>query len=132
MALEAEGPLNATVDPHYLGRIFLNLIGNAIKFTPAGIVRVILAESNPSGYIEIKIVDTGIGISEDFLPHLFEEFYQESSGLARNFEGTGLGLRIAKRLVELMGGTISVESEKGKGSCFTIRLPVNPDYVPMV
>lgn len=125
VVLESEGPMNAMLDPHYMGRIFLNLIGNAIKFTPAGTVRVMLAESNPSGSIEIKIADTGIGISEEFLPHLFEEFYQESSGLARNFEGTGLGLRIAKRLVELMGGSISVESQKGKGSVFTITLPVN-------
>ncbi|MFI5200783.1 MAG: PAS domain S-box protein [Candidatus Kapaibacterium sp.] len=125
IVVESPGPMNAMIDSHYMGRIFLNLIGNAIKFTQAGVVRVILAESNPSGYIQIKFADTGIGISEEFLPHLFEEFYQESSGLARKFEGTGLGLRIAKRLLELMGGTISVESEKGKGSCFTVRLPTN-------
>ncbi|HEX5315238.1 MAG TPA: PAS domain-containing sensor histidine kinase, partial [Candidatus Kapabacteria bacterium] len=101
--VESSGPMNALVDSHYLGRVLLNIIGNAIKFTKAGMVRVVLSESNSPGFAEIKVLDTGIGISEDFLPRLFEEFYQESSGLARSFEGTGLGLRIAKRLVELMG-----------------------------
>jgi len=125
MVVESPGPMNALIDPHYLGRILLNILGNAIKFTYTGTVRVILAESNSGEMIEIKVIDTGIGISEEFLPRLFEEFYQESSGLARTFEGTGLGLRIAKRLVELMGGSISVESEKGRGSAFTITLPRN-------
>src|SRR5581483_1988329 len=101
----------------------MNVVGNAIKFTPSGNVRIVL--SNNADTVEIKIIDTGIGISEEFMPHLFEEFYQESDGLARTFEGTGVGLRIAKRLVELMGGSISAESEKGKGSTFTISLPLN-------
>ncbi len=123
--LEAPQEVSATLDPHYLGRILLNIIGNAIKFSPNGLVRVLIGNPNSEGFSEIRVLDTGVGISEEFLPRLFEEFYQESSGLARKFEGTGLGLRIAKRLVELMGGSIVVESEKGKGSSFTISLPVN-------
>ncbi len=121
--VDAESPVQAYVDVHYLGRVLMNVVGNAIKFTPSGNVRIVL--SNNADTVEIKIIDTGIGISEEFLPHLFEEFYQESDGLARTFEGTGVGLRIAKRLVELMGGSISAESEKGKGSTFTISLPLN-------
>ena len=71
----------------------------------------------------IRVKDTGIGISESFLPHLFEEFEQESSGLNRNHEGSGIGLTITKRLVDLMQGHITVESEKGEGTTFTVRLP---------
>jgi signal transduction histidine kinase len=77
------------------------------------------------GMMEIKVIDTGIGISENFLPYLFDEFKQESVGWGRNYEGTGLGLTITKRLVELMGGSIQVESIKGAGSTFTVCLPIN-------
>jgi len=124
IAVESNKPLAAFVDAHYLGRILVNLLSNAVKFTHQGSIRVKIAEGQP-GVAEITIIDTGIGISEEFLPHLFEEFYQESSGIARTYEGTGLGLRVAKRLLELMGGSISVESTKGKGSSFTIALPLN-------
>ena len=117
--------MQATVDPHYFERVMRNLINNAIKFTSAGFVCIRLDRSVNPEFAEIKIMDSGIGISEDFLPHIFEEFYQESEGLARKFEGTGLGLRIAKRLLDAMGGTLAVESKKGEGSCFTITLPLD-------
>ena len=68
----------------------------------------------------ISVTDTGIGIEENFVPHLFDEFKQESSGLSRSYEGSGLGLSITARLVRLMEGTIAVESQKGQGSIFTV------------
>ena len=71
-----------------------------------------------------RLRDTGVGIDRVFLPHLFEAFTQESTGLTRSHDGIGIGLAIAKRLVELLNGSISVESEKGVGSVFTVRLPV--------
>ncbi len=126
MCVEIETPVDAYVDAHYFERVLRNLIVNAVKFTSEGFVKIVLDRMPNTEYAEIKIMDTGIGISEEFLPHLFEEFYQESDGLARNYEGTGLGLRIAKRLLDAMGGTLAVESAKGKGSCFTIALPLNP------
>ncbi len=125
MSVEVRSPVHACVDPHYFERVIRNLMGNAIKFTSNGSVRIRLDQGHEPDFAEIQIVDTGIGISEDFLPHLFEEFYQESDGLARKFEGTGLGLRIAKRLLDAMGGSLLVKSTKGKGSCFIIRLPLN-------
>ncbi len=71
----------------------------------------------------MTIQDSGIGIGKEFLPHIFDEFQQESKGISRVFQGSGLGLAITKRLVELMGGTIEVESKKGKGTTFTITYP---------
>jgi PAS domain S-box-containing protein len=127
MSVEAKAQIHAILDPHYFERVVKNIISNAIKFTASGFVRILLDRSQDSESAEIKIMDSGIGIAEDFLPHLFEEFYQESDGLGRNFEGTGLGLRIAKRLLDAMGGTLTVESTKGKGSSFTIGLPLQSE-----
>src|SRR5690606_10575836 len=72
----------------------------------------------------VHVTDTGVGISRAFLPHVFQEFKQESAGLGRNFEGSGLGLALSQRLVGMMGGAILVESEEGKGSTFTVALPL--------
>ena len=71
----------------------------------------------------MAVADTGIGISKAFMPHLFDEFRQESTGLARAYEGSGLGLAISRRLVQTMNGTITVESEKNVGTTFTVRFP---------
>lgn len=109
-------------DPGGLGRILLNLISNAVKFTPAGHIEITVACEGDESYV--RITDTGVGISEAFLPHIFEAFKQESAGLDRNFEGTGLGLTITHRLVTLMRGRIDVESEKHRGSTFTVHLPL--------
>ncbi|GEM_PF-3443879 len=116
-----EEPIEVEQDRAAVNRVLMNLISNAVRFTKEGGV-VVGVEAEGSA-VAIRVTDTGIGISEVFLPHLFEEFRQESSGLARTHEGSGLGLSITKRLVELMGGEISVESERGKGSAFTVRLP---------
>ncbi|WP_456425915.1 HDOD domain-containing protein [Rhodocaloribacter sp.] len=116
-----EEPIEVEQDRAAVNRVLMNLISNAVRFTKEGGVVVGVEARGPA--VTIRVTDTGIGISEVFLPHLFEEFRQESSGLARTHEGSGLGLSITKRLVELMGGEISVESERGKGSTFTVRLP---------
>ncbi len=111
----------AQADASCLSRIVNNLVGNAIKFTDQG--SVVVEVSARADRVLIRVSDTGIGIGEAFLPHLFDEFKQESTGLARSHEGTGLGLTITKRLVDLLDGTITVESERGVGSTFTVVLP---------
>jgi signal transduction histidine kinase len=100
----------------------LNLINNSIKFTEKGSVIVDCSISNKS--VVAKIIDTGIGIKPEDLDKLFKPFSQVDTGITRNHEGTGLGLSISKKLTEKLGGTISVESEFGKGSVFTLTLPI--------
>lgn len=112
---------DAFVDRRYLEQILFNLVGNAIKFTNEGRVEVDVVAQARSVMLEVS--DTGVGIDEAFLPHLFEEFKQESSGLDRSHEGSGLGLSITARLVNMMEGTIQVESEKGEGTTFTVAFP---------
>ncbi len=112
----------ARIDRPSLHRIINNLVGNAIKFTDRGHVDVTLTEDRTR--IRMTIADTGVGISPEFLPHLFDEFKQESTGEARSHEGSGLGLAITKQLIEMQGGRISVESEKGVGTQFSIWFPV--------
>lgn len=109
------------LDAAFMERILQKLIDNAIKFTERGYVTV--GVHRQPGHVEIRVEDTGIGIGESFLPHLFEAFKQESTGNARSHEGTGLGLALTKRLVDLLGGTIRVETQKGKGSTFTVAFP---------
>ncbi len=117
----AEGAVVAHLDKTALDRILNNLVGNALKFTEEGGVRV--SAVREGGAAVLRVEDTGVGITEEFLPHIFEEFKQESAGLARSYEGSGLGLAITKRLVEHMGGAIAVESEKGRGATFIITFP---------
>ncbi|MFA0097414.1 ATP-binding protein [Vibrio splendidus] len=116
-----EGELHY-IDPSRLAQILFNLIGNAIKFTERGHVHVSIKYLQSSFYITVE--DTGIGISPQQLSSLFSPFVQADSTITRRFGGTGLGLAITKRLVELMRGRISVESEPGKGSKFEVQLPV--------
>ncbi len=110
----------AYLDRDYLERILTNLISNAIKFTREGGVVIRLKVDDDDLLIDIE--DTGVGISDEFVPMLFEAFRQESTGKTRTYEGTGLGLTIVKRLVERMGGEIDVVSALGAGSIFTVRL----------
>lgn len=123
LTLELSSQLNTTIlaDEHYLGQILTNLIGNALKFTQTGSIRI--EQDSDHENVIIRVIDTGIGISADFLPHIFDEFKQESGGYARVYEGTGLGLTITKRLVQLMNGSIEAESQLGVGSRFTLRFP---------
>ena len=103
--------------------ILQNLIGNAVKFTEKGKVEISANQNN--NQVEISITDTGIGISEDHLSHIFDEFRQADAGTSRRFGGTGLGLSIAKKYADLLGGTIHVKSIPGVGSTFTLILPLN-------
>ncbi|MEP0548017.1 MAG: PAS domain S-box protein [Rhodothermales bacterium] len=114
-------PVRLFTDEGALGRVVTNLVSNAIKFTKAGHVAVTLTERDEG--VEIRVADTGIGIRASFLPLLFEAFRQESEGEGRRFEGNGLGLAITQRLVQMLGGTISVESEENAGTVFTVLLP---------
>lgn len=108
-------------DKRRVEQVLLNLINNAIKFTEAGKIQIICTNMDDS--LTIEVIDTGIGIKPDDLKYVFETFRQVDSGLNRVREGSGLGLAICKRLMELLGGSISVKSEFGKGSTFTVRLP---------
>ena len=109
-------------DPGKLKVVIKNLIGNAAKFTEQGSITV---DAHPrAGGIEISVTDTGIGIAPAVLPVIFEPFRQLESATAHGYEGTGLGLYIVKRLLELLGGTISVESEAGRGSTFRVWVPI--------
>ncbi len=111
-------------------QVLLNLVGNAVKFTPAGGTVAIRARRAPAadrhGWVEISVADSGIGIPPEEQARIFEEFQQVSVAEGEEQQGTGLGLALAKRLVELHGGKIWVESEVEKGSTFTFTLPVNP------
>ena len=111
----------AMIDRDSLDRVLSNLISNAIKFTRSGGVTVFVDSDGED--LVIKVQDTGIGISEPFMPHLFEAFRQESTGMTRTHEGTGLGLTITQRLINFLGGAISVDSVLGEGSVFTVRFP---------
>lgn len=113
-------------DRHRFGQVLTNIISNAIKFTRNGsiTVRTALVTENGSPIVTVAIQDTGIGISPDFIPFLFEEFRQEHTGNTKEFGGTGLGLAISRKLVSLMNGTIQVESEQGKGTRVTLRFPL--------
>nr|WP_243146738.1 PAS domain-containing protein [Scytonema sp. UIC 10036] len=114
-------------DPDRLKQIVWNLLSNAVKFTPAGgEVKVWLTSLNSQ--VQIKVSDTGIGISPDFLPYVFDRFRQAEDTTTRAHDGLGLGLAIVRQLVELHGGTIQVESPGvGQGATFTVRLPALAD-----
>ncbi len=110
-----------TGDRRRIEQILLNLISNAIKFTEKGLVKI---ECEPEdGKVNIKVIDTGIGIRDEDMKTIFQAFRQIDSGITRKYEGTGLGLSICKRLVELMGGKIWVTSTWGSGSTFSLSLP---------
>jgi signal transduction histidine kinase len=114
----------ATVDPMRLRQILLNLLSNACKFTKQGEVRLAARRLvNGGNWIELAVADTGIGMTAEQQAKLFAEFTQADSLTARKFGGTGLGLAISRKLARMMGGDVTVKSEPGKGSVFTVRLP---------
>lgn len=112
-----------------LNQILINIVGNAIKFTPVGgdiIIRLVEKPCPTNGYTtyEFSIKDTGIGMSPEFVDHVFDTFAREQTSTVSGIQGTGLGMSITKNIVEMMGGTIEVESEERKGSKFTVTLTV--------
>ncbi|MCF8356787.1 MAG: PAS domain S-box protein [Melioribacteraceae bacterium] len=123
-----------TSDERVFREIISNLLNNAVKYTETGKIEIQSMLENKEGekQLVIQVIDTGIGIPRDKHKSIFDEFRQVSEGKTRSFEGTGLGLAIAKKMIDLLGGTISVDSELGRGSKFIVRLPVeinNSNYV---
>ena len=131
--IDEDAPAGIIGDASRLRQVLLNLLSNAVKFTEKGEVVVLVdADRTPSGSYELSLAvrDSGIGIPRDRMDRLFTSFSQVDASTTRRYGGTGLGLAISKRLVDLMGGTIRVESEPGKGSTFYISLLVEPAHVP--
>jgi PAS domain S-box-containing protein len=115
-----------TLDRQKFLQVLYNLVSNAVKFTDDGGEVCISATQQDGAALRVSVRDTGIGIRREDLEKLFVEFQQLDSGTTRHFEGTGLGLALTKKLIEVQGGTIAVESERGKGSTFTVLLPLSP------
>jgi signal transduction histidine kinase len=130
LAVDAQENLGAlTVDPMRLRQILLNLLSNACKFTKAGEVKLAARKvSNGSSFVEFAVSDTGIGMTSEQQAKLFEEFSQADATTAQRFGGTGLGLAITRKLARMMGGDVTVASESGKGSVFTLRLPGGAEH----
>jgi CheY-like chemotaxis protein/anti-sigma regulatory factor (Ser/Thr protein kinase) len=129
------------VDFLRMNQVLINVVSNAVKYTPSGgSVNVDISEvpSDREGYgmYQFVIKDTGIGMSSEYLKHLFDEFSRERTSTVSKQQGTGLGLAITKRIVDMMEGSIDVESKVGEGSKFTIRIPMriqeNPEVVEQV
>ncbi len=110
-------------DREKLRQIILNLLDNAVKFTERGEIKISASQQN--GSFKLAVSDTGIGIGKEDLNEIFEEFHRGDSSSTKNFRGTGLGLAIVKQFVNLLGGEVAVESEVGKGSVFTVTLPLD-------
>jgi adenylate cyclase len=129
--LTAEAPDDLgslTVDPMRLRQILFNLLSNACKFTKEGEVRLKARRvADGRDWIELAVSDTGIGMTAEQQAKLFEEFSQADKTTAQRFGGTGLGLAITRKLARMMGGDVTVASEPGKGSVFTVRLPGGAD-----
>ncbi|HEY6072705.1 MAG TPA: HAMP domain-containing sensor histidine kinase, partial [Anaerolineales bacterium] len=129
LALHLEDPsrieskvITVFADPERVRQVLVNIIGNAVKYTPKGGVTVSI-ERLPRA-VRVNVTDTGVGMSPEERKHLFEKFYRVQNEATRGISGTGLGLYITKNIIELMGGTITVESTAGKGSTFSFTLPV--------
>ncbi len=117
-----DDPIVINADPVRVAQVVTILLANATKHSPRG-TSITVATAECSGFAEISVSDEGVGIPADELPHIFERFYRVDPSRSRQTGGSGLGLTIAKHLVEAHGGTIVASSEPGRGSCFTVRLP---------
>lgn len=114
-------------DPHRLSQVLFNIVGNAIKFTQSGFVRItshLVRKENDICSVSFKIEDTGVGMDMEYLSRVFEAFSQEDASITRKFGGSGLGLSISRSIIQIMGGTIQIESEKGKGTRVDIVVPM--------
>lgn len=117
-----DSPLTLRTDPNKLRQILLNLGSNAVRYTEQGEVGIEV-RSGEDGTVQIRVCDTGVGIDDGDLPHIFEPFWQVEAHRGSSDAGTGLGLSVVHRLVELLGGSVDVESSPGSGSTFTVSLP---------
>jgi len=124
--IDSDVPRRSAGDPLRLRQILVNLLSNAVKFTEAGRVCLRMTLDGSPNCLLIEVSDTGAGIPADKLSLIFEEFTQVDGTISRRYGGSGLGLAITRRLVKILGGEISVESELGKGSTFRVRLPSKP------
>jgi len=120
---EPQGDIKLFTDDKKLGQILRNFISNALKFTPEGEVRV-TAALLPEDRVEFAVIDTGVGIAPEHLQTLFNDFEQIDIRLQKRLRGTGLGLALARKFAELLGGKVHVQSELGKGSRFSVVLPM--------
>jgi signal transduction histidine kinase len=116
-------------DEEKLKATLQNLINNALKFTEKGTVTISVRHDLEGGLIEFRIMDTGIGIPKESIRTIFDMFQQVDSSAAREYGGVGLGLYIVKKFTELLGGRVTVNSELGKGSCFTVRIPAAKTFL---
>jgi signal transduction histidine kinase len=128
-SIAPEADVDLVSDGHKIKQVVFNLLSNAVKFTPDGGRVSIDARRTEGGFIGISVTDTGIGIKEEDLGRLFKEFSQLESPLQKRYEGTGLGLVLSKRLMEMLGGSIAVRSQEGVGSVFSIAIPLVPPSV---
>jgi signal transduction histidine kinase len=115
-------PLRVLGDPVRFKQVITNLVGNAIKFTESG--EVAMAVERVASRLRIRITDQGIGMTPEEMDRLFKPFQQVDGSITRRFGGTGLGLALSQRLMIMMNGQITVESEKGRGSTFTVEMPL--------
>jgi DNA topoisomerase VI subunit B len=121
-------PIRTRHDPPRIGQVVANLVGNAVKFTPRGGVVRVSVEPTQDG-ARVDVTDTGVGIDASELPHIFERFYRGSRANEARGAGSGLGLAIVRSIVDMHGGTVSVESGPETGSRFTVHLPSDPRNV---
>ena len=129
LAFAPDCPAWVRGDPVRLTQVLVNLVGNAVKFTAEGSVRVMVSQSRP-GFVRVEVRDTGIGIAGAKLDSIFDAFTQADGSHTRQFGGTGLGLAITRRLVNLMDGRLWAESEAGRGSRFSVELPLASTSAP--
>jgi len=108
-----------------LRQVVINLVNNAIKFTDQGSVDISFRALTEEPFVEFSVADTGIGMTEESLPHIFDKFRQIDSATTRHYSGTGLGLYLVKSFVGLLGGSVTVRSKVGEGTTFTVRLPIS-------
>jgi signal transduction histidine kinase len=118
-------PVTMTGEPGLIQQVWINLITNAIRYTEEGGTITVRAGQDKAG-AHVTVADTGIGIAEEDIPHLFERFYKADKARTRTENSTGLGLAIAKKIIELHGGTIMVESRPGEGTQFDVYFGDSP------